>query len=193
MISVVALLALGLLAPLPALAKTTVTSFPAAKLLLDKGKNTAPSVSVVGHGLLLVTNAISAGDHHAGTPTVGSNGVAGATRVLPACAAGTCNDSYRGAGAARLTVGDYAVWFELSLTQPPGRTGTAFGFSVEVAVETGAGWFDVTAYLSSGITTAAAGQTVDVNLLVDLGTTALPAVKVAESTLSGCASTAACP
>jgi hypothetical protein len=129
----------------------------------------------------------------AGTLTAGSSGVAGTTRVLAACAAGPCNDSYRGASAARLVVGQYAVRLELKLTQPRTATCTAFGFAVELAVETVSGWFVVTGYFSSGTTGAATAQIVDVNLLVDLGTATLPTVRIVDSTLATCSTTTGCP
>jgi len=192
LLPLITLLIVGLLLPTAAFAKTTVTVFKGSNVLLHKGVNSLPAVTVVGHGLLKVTAAM-AFDRRAGVLSAGAHGVAGATTTLPACAVGTCNDSYRGASVPRLTVGHYAERLELALTQPPGATGKAFGFAVELAVEIGAVWFSITGYFSSGTTTALAGQTVDVNLLVDLATTVLPTVKVVDSTLSACATTTGCP
>jgi hypothetical protein len=177
--------------PPPAAAHTTVTPFAASKVVVDSGHNTAPTVKLVAHGLIRITGAIT-GDRAAGTPATGANGVAGATRVLAACAAGPCNDSFRGAGAARLTRNQFAEWFEVSLIQPP-PAGRPFAFSMELAVEVGTTWFVATGYISSGMTTARTGQTVDVTLLVDLGTATLPTVKLVDGTLSSCATTTECP
>ena len=183
-------LSIGLLVPAPTVGKTTVTPFSASKVLVRTGHNSLPAVTVVSHGLLKVPGATFF--PRAGTLAAGANGVAGTTRVLAACAAGTCNDSFRGASVARLVAGDYAAWLQLALTQPP-ATGAGFGFAVEFAVEVGAVWFVANAFFSSGTTTARTGQTVHVDLLIDLGTTVLPTVKVADSTLSLCGSTTVCP
>ncbi|MCI4360431.1 MAG: hypothetical protein L3J91_01885, partial [Thermoplasmata archaeon] len=190
--ALIVLVALGLLLPTPALAATTVKSFAASKLAVSPGGNSVPTVTVLGHGLLKVTGAI-AGDPRAGTIAAGAHGVAGTVRTLPSCAVGTCNDSYRGASTPALVTGHYAAWLELSLVQPPRATGTAFGFSVEFAVHTTLGWFIVTAYFSSGTTRAAAGHTIHLNVLVDLGTTVLPTVSADDATLSSCATAARCP
>jgi hypothetical protein len=171
-------------------AKTSVTSLTPSRVFVHTGTNAAPSATVVTHGLLKVPAATFY--PRAGAVTAGANGVAGTTRKLPACAAGPCNDSFRGAAAGRLVAGDYAAWVELSLTQPI-ASGTAFGFAVEFAVKVGTTWSTITGYFSSGTTTARAGQIVDVDLLIDLGTRTLPSLAIVDVTLSACATAGACP
>jgi hypothetical protein len=190
LVPLVALLVLGLLVPAPSVAKTSVTKLAASNLLVHTGTNLAPSVTVVKHGLLKVPAATVY--QRAGAVAAGASGVAGTTRRLAACVAGPCNDSFRGAAAVRLIAGDYAAWIELALTQPIAR-GTAFGFAVEFAVEVGSSWSIITGYFSSGTTTARAGQTVDLNLLIDLGTRTLPSLAIVDVTLSACATAGACP
>jgi hypothetical protein len=187
---ILAVVVVGLLLPGPTIGKTTVTPFTASRVLLSAGHNSLPLVTVVKSGLMKVPGATLF--RSAGTVAFGARGVAGSTRTLAACAFGVCNDSFRGASTGRLVAGHYAAWLELTLTQPP-RTGTAFGFAVEFAVETGAGWFAVTAYFSTGTSTAATGQTVHVDVLIDLGTTVLPTLRFTGETLALCASRAACP
>ncbi len=181
-----------MLLPAPVLAATSVTPFIASKVLVRTGGNTLPAVVNVAHGLLKVTGAIS-GDPRAGTQAGGASGVAGTTRILPSCTLVLCNDSYRGAGMPRLTVNHFAEWLELSLTQPPRTTGTAFGFAVELAVQTTTGWFVAFGYFSSGTTTSAVGHTIHLNLLVDLGTTTAPTVTAVEVALTACSTAARCP
>ena len=181
-----------LVLPTGVLAKTSITAFSASPLLVLRGGNTLPAVTVVSHGLLVVTPAIR-GDPRAGTQAGGANGLAGTVRTLPACTVGTCNDSYRGASLPRLTVGHFAEWLQLSLVQPRAATGTAFGFSVELAVHTTAGWFIAVGYFSSGTTTSGVAHTIHLNLLVDLGTTAAPTVTAVDSTVSACATATRCP
>ena len=167
-----------------------MTPFAAARVSVGAGHNTLPAVTVVKTGLLRVP---AAGTYvRAGAQTAGAPGLAGTTRILAACAAGPCNDSFRGAGAPRPVAGHYAAWVQLSLTQSP-RTGTAFGFDVEFAVKTASGWFVADGYFSSGRSTARGGQTVLVDLLIDLGTRTLPVLTFADVTLSACGSTAGCP
>ncbi|MCI4354154.1 MAG: hypothetical protein L3K06_02170 [Thermoplasmata archaeon] len=192
MFTFLALLCAVLLLPTPVIAKTTVTPFTASKLLVRTGGNTLPAVSVVAHGLLKVTAAISR-DPRAGTTAGGANGLAGTVRTLPACTVGVCNDSYRGAGMPRLTTGHFAEWLEVSLVQPRAATGTAFGFVLELAVHTTAGWFVAVGYFSSGTTTAGVVHTIHPNLLVDLGTAIAPTVLAVDSAMSACATAARCP
>jgi hypothetical protein len=167
-----------------------VTGFTASKVLIHAGHNSLPAVSVLAHGLLKVPALVFFS--RGGTRTGGANGVAGTPRALATCATGPCNDSFRGASVARLVAGDYAAWLELSLTQPT-ATGSAFGFAVDFAVETGAGWVSITGYFSTGTTSARTGQVVHVDLLIDLGTTVLPTLKIVDETLALCGSTAGCP
>ncbi len=189
-----ALLLLSLLAVAgPASAATTVTAFgPVVSGDVTRGPPTAPPVTVLGTVLTTITTTTPGAAPKAGAQVAGSIGLDGSTSRLASCRTALCTQNVRGAGTPGLTVGHWAEEVQLSVRQPP-RTATASGFAVEVAVHLPLGWLTVFGYLSTGLSRAATGSTIHLQLWVDLLTTVRPPPLTVLVVVTACGTAAACP
>jgi len=175
-----------------AAASTSVTLRPGGHVLVKAGPGrTAAPITLLTSTLLTVSLAMTR-DRAAGTVLPGSNGVAGTDHTLPACGVTPCNDSFRGAGTVKLIGGHIAAWVQFSLVQPS-RTGTPFGFAVELTIHLLTGWRTTVGYFQSGTTGTASTHTVQLNLLIDLGVTVRPTVLSSTTVAFLCGGTTQCP
>lgn len=175
-------------------ARTTVTHLATGHeaAFLAGGPVAPPAVTLGTHSLVHFTRGAPGPSARAGTQSGSLLGVSGGTSVLPGCGRSPCTDNYRGAGTARLRVGDFGLEVKLTVAQPPAATGKATGFVVQVAVHTAAGWTVDTGYLSTGTNPSATTRTIDLDFYVDLGVAVRPTLLATDVILSACAQPASC-
>jgi hypothetical protein len=178
------------------LASSTVGTFGA-------GQVSSVSTSVPG-GLAFASvqsssvgtmSSMMQGAASAGTQTTGVLGMGGATVALTSCTSGgTCSQTFNAVNGNPASTGDVVDQIEISVTQP-GNAGTAQGFDVQVSISAGAGptYTVADGYFSSGLATASGTSTVNVFLLVDLGTTTPQTINSVAVALNSCDSAITCP
>jgi hypothetical protein len=176
-------------------ARTTVTPLARPHLAVSTAtpSPSVPNVKVLSSGLVRVTATTPGATTRAGTQTAGTLGLAGSTTTLPACGSSPCTDPYRGAGAGRLRVNDFAAVLHLQVTQPGTPGGVATGFAVELAVHIASGWFVFRGYFSTGTNPTTSSTTINLDVYVDLGVRTLPTLLATDIALDGCQAAARCP
>jgi hypothetical protein len=178
------------------LASTTVGTFGGTQVA-------SVSTSVPG-GLTFATvdsssvatmSASMAAAADAGSQTVGVLGLGGTTVALASCTSGgTCSQTFNAVNGNPASTGDAVEQIVIAVTQP-GTGGTATGFDVQVSVDSGAGptYTVADGYFSTAQATASGTATVDIYLLVDLGTTTPQTVNSIAVSMNSCDSTTSCP
>ncbi|MCI4323537.1 MAG: hypothetical protein L3K03_05900 [Thermoplasmata archaeon] len=178
------------------LASSTVGTF-------GTGQVSSVSTSVPG-GLTFATvessslgtmSSMMQGAPAAGAQSAGVLGIGGSTVALTSCAsASTCSETFNAVNGNPASTGDVVDQIEISVTQP-GNAGTAQGFDIQVSINAGVGptYTVADGYFSTGLATASGTSTVNVFLLVDLGTTTPQTVNSVSVALNSCDSATTCP
>ena len=178
-----------------ALATTTTTSGPAQSSNITTSQPAGFSVATVGSSHLVVMTSTMAAYNSAGTQSAATGGLAGTPRVLAVCAAGPCNENHNAVNGNAATAGDYAEQLVLVVTQPA-TGGAASGFDVQVELSINIATLEFgDAYFSTGVSSAATTQTVNVYLFIDLGVGGIlaPLVNTISVQFNSCLTAASCP
>lgn len=176
-----------------ALAASSVTSGPSQVTNVTTTTPTGFTTASLSSAQVVMVSSTIAGYLGAGTQSASTSALAGTTLVLGVCATGPCVENHNAVNGNAATAGNYAEQLVVAVTQPA-STGSATGFDIQVELNINSNTLVFGyAYFSTGVSTAATSQTVDVYLFVDLGVTAAPLVNSISVQFNGCLSASACP